>query len=196
MIQISDAWIHTQERKISIDVRVNSVYTYLKWFSDLSSKNIKSLPKKIKHWYVLKASNNHLYTFNKQILHVQSCLCQYSTMAAASVKQQQCHNRGAGCILYLYWHVPLNYSQMNSSSSITLLMIQPTLTLTLPGPSAGVNGSLDSYCSLKPLCSGMGEVVPARTSPTLLPPSPRTVLSLSCFKVSQCINCCDWHCKS
>ena len=28
----------------------------------------------------------------------------------------------------------------------------------------------DSYCSLKPLCSGMGEVVPARTSPTLLYP--------------------------
>ena len=54
----------------------------------------------------------------------------------------------------------------------------------------------DSCCSLKPLCSGMGEVVPARTSPTLLPPSPRTVLSLSCFKVLQCINCHDWHCKS
>ena len=52
----------------------------------------------------------------------------------------------------------------------------PALTLTLPGPSAGLGGSLDSYCSLKPLCSGMGEVVPARTSPTLLPPSPRTVL--------------------
>ena len=50
------------------------------------------------------------------------------------------------------------------------------LTLTLPGPSAGVSGSLDSYCSLKPLCSGMGEVVPARTSPTLPPPSARTVL--------------------
>ena len=70
------------------------------------------------------------------------------------------------------------------------------LTLTLPGPSAGVSGSLDSYCSLKPLCSGMGEVVPARPSPTLPPSSPRTVLSLSCFKVSQCINCCDWHFKS
>ena len=70
------------------------------------------------------------------------------------------------------------------------------LTLTLPGPSTGVIGSLDSYCSLKPLCSGMGEVVPARTSPTLLPPSPRTVLPLSCFKVLQCINCRDWHCKS
>ena len=49
----------------------------------------------------------------------------------------------------------------------------------------------DSYCSLKPLCSGMGEVVPARTSPTLLPPSPRTVLSLPCFKMLQCINCRD-----
>ena len=45
----------------------------------------------------------------------------------------------------------------------------------------------DSYCNIKPLCSGMGEVVLARTSPTLLPPSPRTVLSLSCSKVSQCI---------
>ena len=51
------------------------------------------------------------------------------------------------------------------------------------------------YCSSKPLCSGMGEVVLARTSPTLHPPSPRTVLSLSCFKVSQCINCRDWHFK-
>ena len=70
------------------------------------------------------------------------------------------------------------------------------LTLTLPGPSAGVSGSLDSYCSLKPLCSGMGEVVPARTSPTLLPPSPRTVLLLSCFKESPCINRRDWHFKS
>ena len=70
------------------------------------------------------------------------------------------------------------------------------LTLTLPGLSAGMSGSLDSYCSLKPLCSGMGEVVPARTSPTLLPPSPRTVLTSSCFKVLQCINCRDWHFKS
>ena len=39
------------------------------------------------------------------------------------------------------------------------------LTLTLPGPSAGVSESLDSYCSLKPLCSGMGEVVGSSTSP-------------------------------
>ena len=36
-----------------------------------------------------------------------------------------------------------------------------------------------SYCSLKPLWSGMGEVVPARTSPTLHPPSSHTVHQLS-----------------
>ena len=36
-----------------------------------------------------------------------------------------------------------------------------------------------SYCSLKPLWSGMREVVPARTSPTLHPPSPPTVHQLS-----------------
>ena len=69
-----------------------------------------------------------------------------------------------------------------------------SLTLTLPGKSAGVSGALDSYYSLKPLCSGMGEVVPARTSPTL-PPS--TVGGqLSCFKVSRCKNCHHWHYKS
>ena len=38
---------------------------------------------------------------------------------------------------------------------------------------------LTSYCSLKPLWSGMGEVVPARISPTLHPPSPPTVHQLS-----------------
>ena len=36
-----------------------------------------------------------------------------------------------------------------------------------------------SYCNLKPLWLGMGEVVPARTSPTLHPPSPPTVHQLS-----------------
>ena len=35
-----------------------------------------------------------------------------------------------------------------------------------------------SYCSLKPLWSGMGEVVPACTSPTLHPPSPPAVHQL------------------
>ena len=36
-----------------------------------------------------------------------------------------------------------------------------------------------SYCSLKPLWSGMEEVVPAHTSSTLHPPSPPTVHQLS-----------------
>ena len=36
-----------------------------------------------------------------------------------------------------------------------------------------------SYCRLKPLWSGMGEVVQARTSPTLHPPSPPTVHQVS-----------------
>ena len=64
-----------------------------------------------------------------------------------------------------------------------MLNVCEHLTLTLPGPSAGVSGSLDSYCSLKPLCLGMGEVVPARTSPTLLPHP----LALCChFPVSKC----------
>ena len=62
------------------------------------------------------------------------------------------------------------------------------LTLKLTGVIGWIS---DSYCSIKPFCSGMVEVVPARTSPTLLPPSPCTVLWLPCFKVSQCINCCD-----
>ena len=35
------------------------------------------------------------------------------------------------------------------------------------------------YCSLKPLRLGMGEVVSARISPTLHPPSPPTVHQLS-----------------
>ena len=49
----------------------------------------------------------------------------------------------------------------------------------------------DSYCSLKPLWSTMRDVVPARTSPPLHPPSPPTLLWLPSLKVSQYINCCD-----
>ena len=44
-----------------------------------------------------------------------------------------------------------------------------------------------SYCSLKPLWSGMGEVVPARTSPTLHPPSPPTVHQLSWLVLQELI---------
>ena len=105
-----------------------------------------------------------------------------------------------GTCAWLYLYVPaqtfVERSQWPTAITILTAFGGLILTLTLPGPSAGVSESLDSYCSLKPLCSGMGEAVPARTSPTLLPPSPRTVLSLSYFKVLKCINCRDWHCKS
>ena len=53
------------------------------------------------------------------------------------------------------------------------------LTLTLPGPSAGVSGSLDSYCSLKPLLghggSSAGSYLADPTSPI---PSHCTVIIL------------------
>ena len=76
-----------------------------------------------------------------------------------------------------------NYIKTACKQNIGLDWHASALTLTLPGPSAGVSGSLDSYCSLKPLCSGMMEVVPARTSPTLLPHP----LALCChYPVSKC----------
>ena len=43
------------------------------------------------------------------------------------------------------------------------------LTLKLLGPGSWSEWISDSHCSLKPLWSGMGEVEPARTSPTLHP---------------------------
>ena len=50
--------------------------------------------------------------------------------------------------------------------------------------------SLDSYCSLKSLWSGMGEIVTARTLPTL----PHCAVIIL-FKVSQGINFRDKHFK-
>ena len=128
-------------------------------------------------------------------------LAQASLFCSSKTLLNEIHNV---CLfkMALLWNAPvfpIRFRQAHMAyHNMQYLLMNSLLTLTLPGPSAGVSlsGSLDSYCSLKPLCSGMGEVVPARTSPTLLPPSPRTVLSLSCFKVLQCINCRDWHFKS
>ena len=49
-----------------------------------------------------------------------------------------------------------------------------------------------SYCSLKPLWSGMGKVVPARTSPTLHPPSPPTVHQLLWLALKELKWCASW----
>ena len=49
-----------------------------------------------------------------------------------------------------------------------------------------------SYCSLKPLWSGMGEVVPARTSPTLHPPIPShcaSIVTTSTLRVNMRCDC-------
>ena len=55
-----------------------------------------------------------------------------------------------------------------------------------------------SYCSLKHLWSGMGEVVPARTSPTLHPPSSShcesivatSTVRVNILQVTYCVNQC------
>ena len=105
-------------------------------------------------------------------------------------------------LVYMYYHLKdiqhIVESSCRRDLRLPLVMLKKASTINTytARPVCWSGWISDSYCSLKPLCSGMGEVVPARTSLTLLPPSPRTVLSLSCFKVSQCINCRDWHCKS
>ena len=118
---------------------------------------------------------------------VQYCMCTCWTYLMA-IALKTAH--------YCDFHKCVSKGQLGNAINMQKRLISPGFNTYTASPSAGVSGSLDSYCSLKPLCSGMGEVVPARTLPTLLPPSPRTVLSLSCFKVLQCINCRDWHFKS
>ena len=46
----------------------------------------------------------------------------------------------------------------------------------------------DSYCSLNPLWLGMEEVVPVRTSLTIHPPSPPTVLQFDLCYNQMCSN--------
>ena len=63
-----------------------------------------------------------------------------------------------------------------------LLFQNVSSVLSLPGLAAGVGGSLDSCNSLEPLWSGMGDVVPARTSPPLHPPIPSHCAVITLFK--------------
>ena len=71
-----------------------------------------------------------------------------------------------------------------TSKGSTQDMSPPRAAPLTAGPDCWSEWISDSYCSLKPLWSGMGEAVPARTSPPLHPPSPPTVLWLPCLKVS------------
>ena len=83
-----------------------------------------------------------------------------------TIQKNQCHNIG------IFKIMPRGCVQQFISPQ---KMIKP-LPLTLKVLNFW---KLTSYCSLKPLWSGMGEVVPARTSPTLHPPFPPTVHQLS-----------------
>ena len=72
-------------------------------------------------------------------------------------------------MLSSFWEYIAEYCECCLPRSLTLKVLENSLRY-------GVGESIDSYCSLKPLWSGMGEVVPARTSLTLHPLSPPTVL--------------------
>ena len=75
-------------------------------------------------------------------------------------------------LCYLLWWFLYYFKQL---SNWTCTQIQTISFLTLKVLNFW---KFTSYCCLKPLWSGMGEVVPARTSPTLHPPSPPTVHQL------------------
>ena len=82
------------------------------------------------------------------------------------------------------------YTRLSSKTNWGVKYGYCTLTVTLNVLNFW---KLTSYCSLKPLWSGMGEVVPSRTSPTLHPPSPPTVhpivaTSTLRVKLKQCIH--------
>ena len=77
------------------------------------------------------------------------------------------------------WHI-LAYLRMKWLFEITVFIILTLKVLNF--------WKFTSYCSLKSLWSGMGEEVPARTSPTLHPPSPPTVHQLSWLALQELIS--------
>ena len=81
----------------------------------------------------------------------------------------------------MYWNCTTHHWFICWSRCLLVVHLEP-LTLTV------LNfWKFTSYCSLKPLWSGMGEVVPAHTSPTLHPPSPPTVHQLSRLALEELI---------
>ena len=77
------------------------------------------------------------------------------------------------------WHESYIHVHITSILQESLLLVCKELILFVLTLKVLNFWKFTSYCSLKPLWSGMGEVVPARTSPTLHPPSPPTVHQLS-----------------
>ena len=117
---------------------------------------------------------------NKKISVTKSCNCTRSTKPLFCLHN---HHSFHGCLSYgicvrsdlkcrkCFWFKQILFMMKKIGRGLTLKVLNFwTFIETWSG------WIFDSNWSLKPLCSGMGQVVPARTSPTLPPPSPRTVL--------------------
>ena len=106
-------------------------------------------------WYCLiRKCHSHMYPI---------IMSKIVTVIVCAGSQAQLHCNQSHCWCYNTW------GRCVSSNSWTEVLTLKVLNFW----------KFTSYCSLKPLWSGMGEVVPARTSPTLHPPSPPTVHQLS-----------------
>ena len=121
-----------------------------------------------------------------------NCWCEYSccvwrrmcTLRPGVVKQHK--NSNSNSKLFYLWIVltSVNANQMYRTNKL-LPLLHISSVWRQKGLSVYITlkvlnfWKFTSYCSLKQLWSGMGEVVPACTSPTLHPPSPPTVHQLS-----------------
>ena len=93
-------------------------------------------------------------------------------------------------LFYPYCHHHINWWRLTAACywDLHCLLVRINVLSTFPYGATKFSPSLTlkvlnfwkvtSYCNLKPLWSGMGEVVLARTLPTLHPPSPPTVHQL------------------
>ena len=156
MAHLYTAWVRSSwSVKLHQYARVTVVSTT--WLSGTSTYTICHLSSSLISIWI---NNNDYFALVKDVQHYQS-ISRLAFLRMGTVHFIDCRSRCKRQTFFFFLWI---------------------LTLTLPGPFAAVSGSLDSYCSLKPLCSGMGEVVPARTSPTLLSPIPSHCAVITLFQ--------------
>ena len=116
-------------------------------------------------WYVC------LFPFHVSVFH-SVCLCVSLVLSYRNlcVCVPSCVS-----VLYFVCLCPFCVSVSHVMCLCSISCVSVTLLRAWPSPILCFSVLVTSYCSLEPLWSGMGEVVPARTSPTLRPPSPPTV---------------------
>ena len=136
-------------------------------------------------WVVVNEKKKHTNKYTRPcvyILHTLYVLLQYNHYwrFLNTAPGHSMYLENPYLIALIFWIVPQGLCSKISGSCVfpancvVIGYYDPILTLTV------LNfWKFTSYCSLKPLWSGMGEVVPARTSPTLHPPSPPTMHQLS-----------------